>query len=108
MSAPHPANPCTGATLRGTFGQAASGRNWQVDGFCDDENGNVYWIRFMPPLPGDYSYSVDDRSPFTGAVSWGLVESRYGRKNSPTLIDVDASSWTSPAAAGSNDGRFFS
>jgi hypothetical protein len=57
ISAPHAGNPFTGASIHGTFKNNA-GIEWQVDGFCDSDDGSVYRIRFMPQAPGDYTYSV--------------------------------------------------
>jgi hypothetical protein len=55
---PDAQNPFTDATLAGWFETADGSRRWPVEGFCDAEDGSVYRIRFMPPKPGDYRYSV--------------------------------------------------
>src|SRR5438093_6431392 len=58
VEGPDAHNPFTDATLRGSFGKASGSGSTAVDGFCDSADGGVFRIRFMPPSPGDYKYSV--------------------------------------------------
>jgi Protein of unknown function (DUF4038)/Domain of unknown function (DUF5060) len=56
---PDVANPFTNAYLSGTFQTKDGSKTWNVDGFCDSNDGSTFRIRFMPPAPGDYSYTVN-------------------------------------------------
>lgn len=56
--APNVANPFTDASLTGWFENSDGSRHWKVEGFSDSGDGTVYRIRFMPPAPGDYRFSV--------------------------------------------------
>jgi hypothetical protein len=54
-------DPFEDATLTGTLATEVGGRHWDVDGFCDADNGSVFRIRFMAPQPGGYKYTVTYR-----------------------------------------------
>ena len=82
VSAPHAPNPFTDAAIRGTFETVADGKRWQVEGFCDAEDGSVYRVRFMPSGSG--------RLSLLGRVSPGVVERD---------LDRDVSCERRPAAA---------
>jgi len=58
IAAPGAGNPFTDATLAGSFMKKGAADSLKVDGFCDAADGSVFRIRFMPPAPGDYTYSV--------------------------------------------------
>lgn len=51
-------NPFTDATFTGTFRQDGSSHTAEVEGFCDSMDGSVFRIRFMPTMPGTYTYRV--------------------------------------------------
>ena len=87
VSAPHASNPFTDAVIRGTFERVTDGKRWQVEGFCDAEDGSVYRIRFMPPAPGDYVYSVDYRQGWSSTTSTGTFHASDGRLRGPIRID---------------------
>jgi hypothetical protein len=87
VSAPHARNPFTDATIRGTFESAAGNKRWQVEGFSDSEDGSIYRIRFMPPTPGDYRYSVEYRQAWSKATSVGTFRVRDGRRRGPIAVD---------------------
>ena len=87
VSAPHAYNPFTGAALRGTFTTASGSRRWQVEGFCDAEDGSVYRIRFMPPSPGDYTYSIEYRQGWSERTSTGTFHVRSGGRRGPVRVD---------------------
>src|SRR5262249_33469915 len=61
VAAPHASNPFMDAAIHGTFEMARGNKRWQMDGFCDAEDGSVYRLRFMPSAAGDYTYSVEYR-----------------------------------------------
>jgi hypothetical protein len=87
VAPPRAANPFTDATLRGTFEVAGGGRRWDVEGFCDAEDGSVYRIRFMPPAPGDYVYSVEYRQGWSRTASTGTFHVRNGGRRGPIRVD---------------------
>ena len=58
VAEPDARNPFTDVTLRGSFAKAGAIERSNVEGFCDSPDGSVFRIRFMPPSPGDYTYSV--------------------------------------------------
>ena len=45
-------DPFEGATLTGTLTTEDGSRHWDVEGFCDAENGSIFRIRFMAPQAG--------------------------------------------------------
>ena len=87
VSAPHAPNPFTDVAIHGVFETAAGDKRWQVDGFCDAEDGSVYRIRFMPPAPGDYSYSVQFHQGWSNNTARGTFHVRNGGRRGPLRID---------------------
>src|ERR1700733_4321752 len=61
VAAPDARDPFEDATLTGTLTTEDGSRHWDVEGFCDSDNGSVFRIRFMPPKPGAYKYAVTYR-----------------------------------------------
>lgn len=58
VNSPNVHNPFLDARLTGVF-EAADGReHWNVEGFCDDADGSIFRIRFMPTRAGSYKYSL--------------------------------------------------
>jgi len=58
LNGPDAPNPFVDVMVSGAFGSAEQPQVI-VDGFCDSADGRLYRIRFMPPSPGEYSYSVN-------------------------------------------------
>ena len=87
VSAPHPSNPFTDGSIRGTFKTSAGNRQWNIEGFCDSDNGSLYRLRFMPPAPGDYTYSVECHQGWFKGTSSGIVYVRDGHRRGPIRID---------------------
>jgi hypothetical protein len=54
-------NPFLDASLTGSFAQAGTPSSKQVQGFCDSVDGSIFRIRFMPSVPGEYSYAISYR-----------------------------------------------
>ncbi len=83
---PDASNPFTDASVTGQFalqgGQATS-----VDGFCDNADGNLYRIRFMPRQPGEYHYSVTYRQGSYETSHAGEFKAEDGKRRG--LIRVD-------------------
>jgi hypothetical protein len=86
VSAPHPPNPFTDASIHGTF-ETAGNKRWQVEGFADADDGSVYRIRFMPAAPGDYTYSIEYRQGWSRNTSTGKFHVRSSRRRGPIRID---------------------
>ena len=73
------ANPFQDASLTGMLETADGSQHWNVDGFCDADDGSVFRIRFMAPFAGDYKYSVTYRQGgFTNHRA-----AHFGRRGSP-------------------------
>lgn len=87
ISAPDAADPFTDAGLTGGFETADGSRKWAVEGFCDAEDGSVYRIRFMPPSPGEYRYSVTYRQGSFEKTSTGSFAARDGHRRGPIRVD---------------------
>ncbi|MBL9139457.1 MAG: DUF5060 domain-containing protein, partial [Verrucomicrobiales bacterium] len=92
---PPPGNPFLDASMQGVFQQVAnpepstSMTPWTVDGFCDDEGGRVFRLRFMPMVAGKHTYSVSFRS---GATEWkhvGKFTARTGRRRGLVVRDPE-------------------
>lgn len=87
IPSPHAFNPFTGATIRGTFQLTGSGQRWQVEGFCDSDDGSVYRIRFMPSAPGDYTYSVEYQQGLSRTDYVSALHVTNGGRRGPIGID---------------------
>src|ERR1700739_4082035 len=49
VASPDARDPFEDATLTGTLTTEDGSRRWNVEGFCDSDNGGVFRIRFMAP-----------------------------------------------------------
>ncbi|MGO9274137.1 MAG: DUF4038 domain-containing protein [Terriglobia bacterium] len=87
VAAPDVSNPFTGAALAGWFERADRSHRWPVEGFCDAEDGSVYRIRFMPPSPGEYRYSVVYKQGSFEKTSAGTFRARDGHRRGPIRVD---------------------
>jgi len=87
IAGPHAGNPFSDATIRGTFQTAAGNQRWQIDGFCDAEDGSVYRVRFMPAAAGDYKYSVEYRQHWSKAATTGAFHVSNGGRRGLLRID---------------------
>lgn len=81
-------NPFTDATLSGWFESVDGNKRWQVEGFCDAEDGRVFRIRFMPPAAGDYRYSVEYRQGDRSKTSMGTFHATDGHRRGPIRVDA--------------------
>ena len=86
VSGHHSANPFTGASLEGVF-EGSGGQRWNVEGFCDSDDGSVYRVRFMPSAQGDYRYSVEYRQGPWTRTSTGTFHVRAGARRGPIRVD---------------------
>jgi len=87
VAAPHVHNPFTDVTLRGSFGKAGETDRTIVDGFSDSSDGSVFRIRFMPPSPGDYTYSVVYRQGGFEMTHSGSFRASDGHRRGPVRVD---------------------
>ncbi|MBZ5679325.1 MAG: DUF5060 domain-containing protein [Acidobacteriia bacterium] len=87
VSRPRAVNPFTDATLSGRFESADGGKQWQVEGFCDSDSGDLFRIRFMPPAPGDYKYSISYRQGGGESTTSGTFRAIDGHRRGPLRLD---------------------
>ena len=87
VSWPRARNPFTDAEFRGWFESADGKRRWQVEGFCDSDDGSIFRIRFMPPAVGDYRYSVEYRQAGGKKTFTGNFHATDARRRGPIRID---------------------
>ena len=80
-------HPFTGAALQGVFATADGRTRWQVEGFCDSDDGSVFRIRFMPPAPGGYKYSIVYRQGDFQQASSGTFQANAGHRRGPVRLD---------------------
>jgi hypothetical protein len=84
-------NPFTDVSITGSF-YLNDGERIEVKGFCNNQDGSNYLIRFMPEKTGDYSYKISFAGPginknFSGgftAISSNLKSIVEVSKNFPT------------------------
>jgi Domain of unknown function (DUF5060) len=84
---PDVANPFTNTYLSGTFQTKDGSKTWNVDGFCDSNDGSTFRIRFMPPAPGDYSYTVNYNQGQYKKSSTGEFHATDAQRRGPIAID---------------------
>ncbi len=87
VQSPDVANPFVDATLTGSFGKAGTAVQTPVDGFCDSEDGGVFRIRFMPPVPGEYSFSVVYREGASETRFIGKFRGQPSQRKGPVRVD---------------------
>lgn len=85
----HPplSNCFTEATLRGVFESADGARRWEIGGFCDSDEGAILRVRFMPPTPGFYRYTVEYRQGLLRQQAQGTFEAADGHRRGPLRVD---------------------
>lgn len=83
----HAKNPFTDAALKGWFETVDGSKRWDVEGFCDSEDGSAFRIRFMPPTPGDYRYFVEYRQGNGSKTSTGAFHATDGHRSGPIRVD---------------------
>ena len=87
VSWPHARNPFTDASLTGWFGSPDGKTRWQVEGFCDSEDGSVFRIRFTPAAAGEYKYFVRYHQG-GGSRDWsGTFQAVDGHRRGPIRVD---------------------
>ena len=84
---PDVADPFIDTYLSGTFQTRDGSKTWSVDGFCDSDDGSTFRIRFMPPQPGDYSYTVNYKQGQYQQSSRGEFHATDGRRRGPVAVD---------------------
>ncbi len=89
VAQPRVHNPFTDAVFDGWFESADGRKRWNVEGFCDSEKGTVFRIRFMPPAPGDYRYSIEYREGHAHAVSTGSFHANDGHRRGLLRVDPE-------------------
>ncbi|MGA3166240.1 MAG: DUF5060 domain-containing protein [Terriglobia bacterium] len=87
VASPDAKNPFMEAVVSGQFGKVGENRRLAVDGFCDSADGSVFRVRFMPWVPGDYSYSVTYRQGGFEKTHTGSFRASDGRRRGPIRVD---------------------
>ncbi|HMD98344.1 MAG TPA: DUF5060 domain-containing protein [Terriglobia bacterium] len=87
VAAPDVSNPFTGAALAGWFERTDGNHRWQVEGFCDAEDGSVYRIRFMLPSPGEYRYTFVYKQGSFEKASTESFRARDSHRRGPIRVD---------------------
>jgi hypothetical protein len=87
VSSPRATNPFTDVAFSGWFESVNGQKRWKVDGFCDAEDGSVFRIRFMPPMPGEYRYFVEYRQGDGSQTSTGTFHATEGNRRGPIRVD---------------------
>jgi hypothetical protein len=80
-------DPFEDATLIGTLATEDGGHHWDVDGFCDADNGSVFRIRFMAPQAGRYKYSVTYRQGGFQQTSTGTFQAIDAHRRGTIGVD---------------------
>jgi hypothetical protein len=88
VNGPDARNPFTDATVRGYFSKAGEPTRTAVDGFCDSQDGSVFRIRFMPPSPGDYMYSITYQQGGFEKTQTGTFRATDGHHRGPIRVDT--------------------
>lgn len=81
-------NPFTDVSVMGWFTHE-TGKTDSIEGFCDDQGGSVFKVRYMPALTGNYLYRIkvshaNKRQEFKGSFR-ALASSLKG----PLRVDKD-------------------
>ena len=77
----------TDAFVTGTFGLADRPDRVTVDGFADAADGSVFRIRFMPTIPGTYTFSVTYWQDNLEQTLRGTFEAIKGTRRGLLAID---------------------
>lgn len=86
IDSPGTRNPFTDASLSGTFTRQGA-EPVQVDGFCDSADGHTFRIRFMPSVPGNYTYSVTYKEGNREQSYQGGFQAAAGHRRGPIRVD---------------------
>jgi hypothetical protein len=87
VASPDPRNPFTEAAVEAQFGKVGESRRLAVDGFCDSADGSVFRVRFMPWVPGDYTYAVTYRQGGFEKTHTGTFRATDGQRRGPVRVD---------------------
>lgn len=87
VALPRAANPFADSDFDGSFESQDGTKHWNVQGFCDSENGSIFRIRFMPPSPGDYKYSVRYKQGWSTKSFSGTFHASDGHRRGPIRVD---------------------
>ena len=79
-------NPFINASVRGSF-TLEGGASVSVNGFCDEADGSIHRIRFMPTTAGTYSYTLSyQEGSFAQTFNGKFIAKASARKG---LLRVD-------------------
>jgi Domain of unknown function (DUF5060) len=87
IASPDAHDPFEDATLTGSFATEDGSHHWDVEGFCDADDGGVFRIRFMPPQAGSYKYSVTYRQGKFEKTATGSFRAIDARRRGTIRVD---------------------
>jgi Protein of unknown function (DUF4038)/Domain of unknown function (DUF5060)/Putative collagen-binding domain of a collagenase len=82
-------NPFRDVNVSARFSSVEQGEQFLVDGFCDDPNGTIFRVRFMPCKPGNYTYSVTYRRDHFEYECEGTFKARDGKRRGILRVDAN-------------------
>jgi hypothetical protein len=81
-----PENPFTGVEIQGLFTDS-NGKTDTLEGFCDDEKGIIYRVRYMPRVTGKFKYRLLIRSDEKPVELSGNFNVLYSSRKGPVQVD---------------------
>jgi len=87
VSGPDARNPFTDVTVQGHFERTSGADRVSVTGFCDASDGSAFRIRFMPAVPGEYTYDVTYRQGTFETTHQGRFNATAARRRGPVRVD---------------------
>jgi len=87
IESPGVSNPFTDALFSGTFSMSDGTKAIDVEGFCDEQDGTVFRIRFMPSKPGNYLYHVRLKLGAHTSTFEGGFAATDGQLHGPIRVD---------------------
>jgi hypothetical protein len=88
VTSPDVRNPFTDVSVTGVFQTSDGSKRWQVDGFCDSQDGTLFVIRFMPSSPGDYRFYIVYRQGEFQKTYTGSFQATEGHRRGPIRVDA--------------------
>jgi len=89
LNAPAAQNPFTEVSIQGTFRRNGAGESKEVDGFCDSSDGTVFKLRFMPDVPGDYTYRITFQAAGHAETHTGSFKAIDEHRRGPLRVDPE-------------------
>ncbi len=91
VASPDAHDPFEDATLTGALSTEDGSQHWDIEGFCDSDNGSIFRIRFMAPQRGGYKYSVTYRQGGFEKTATGTFRAVDAHKRGTIGVDPEVS-----------------